>query len=253
MNKALKDSIRRLLPRSIGPRKILGGPLRGQLLVTSWHDYPASILGRTEGPLLEWFAENVRRGETWLDVGAHYGYTAIALARLVGPEGSVYAFEPVTSSAGCIARTRSINGLSQLTVVPIALGFCESIDTRELPEVRGMVDSTRTGSGRGEPFFVANFDWLWPRISQTENGEERKVDGIKIDVQGMEIETLKGMFATLQRYRPKLVVELHKGVSRHEFLDLLDSAGYARPGIPLENAAGQPEYFDDHSYAFSPA
>ena len=205
MNKALKNHIRRLLPRSIGPRRILGGPLRGQSLVTSWHDYPAAILGRTERPLLQWFAENVGAGETWLDVGAHYGYTAIALARLVGPEGRVYAFEPMTSTAGCIAQSRSINRLSQLTIVPVALGCCESIAARELPEVRGMLDSTRVESDRGEPFFVANFDWLWPRISQSGSGGAHRIDGVKIDVQGMEIEALRGMSVTLQRYRPKLV------------------------------------------------
>jgi len=251
MNRALKNSVRWLLPRTIGARKILGGPLRGQSLVTSWYDYPAAILGRTERPLLDWFAQNVRSGETWLDVGAHYGYTAIALARLVGSEGRVYAFEPMTSTAGCIARTRQLNRLPQLTVVPVALGYCESIAARELPEVRGMIDSTKTGSGGAEPFFIANFDWLWPRISQTVTNST-KVDGIKIDVQGMEIETLKGMFATLRRYRPKLVVELHKGVSRHDFLSLLDSAGYSRQGRPIENVPGEAEYFDDHSYAFSP-
>jgi FkbM family methyltransferase len=253
MNVALKNYIRQLLPRSIGPRRVLGGPLRGQSLVTSWHDYPAAILGRTERPLLQWFNQNVQPGETWLDVGAHYGYTAIALARLVGPQGRVYAFEPMTATAGCIARSRSLNRLPQLTVVPFALGSCEDIAALELPEVRGMVDSTKVGSGRGEPFFVANFDWLWPRISQAGSGGTPKVDGVKIDVQGMEIEALKGMFATLQRHRPKLVVELHKGVSRQEFFRVLDSAGYSRQGSAIENPAGDPEYFDDHSYAFSPA
>jgi FkbM family methyltransferase len=226
--------------------------LRGHSLVTSWYDYPGAILGRTERPLLEWFAQNVRSGETWLDVGAHYGYTAIALARLVGPAGRVYAFEPMAATAGCIARTRSLNRLPQLTIVPVALGHCENIAARELPEVRGMIDSTTIGSGRGEPFFVANFDWLWPRISQTGTEQALKVDGIKIDVQGMEIETLKGMFATLRLFRPKLVVELHKGVSRQKFLDLLDSAGYSRQGSSVLNTADEPEYFDDRSYAFSP-
>jgi hypothetical protein len=61
------------------------------------------------------------------------------------------------------------------------------------------------------------------------------------------------MFETLRRYRPKLVVELHKGVSRQEFFGLIDSAGYSRQGIPVENTADATEYFDDRSYAFSPA
>src|SRR6266498_583467 len=119
MNRQLKESLQQFLPRSIGSRRILAGPLRGHSLVTSWHDYPAAILGRTERHLLDWFSERASAGETWLDIGAHYGYTAIALCRLVGPTGRVYAFEPMVASAGCIARTRGLNGFRQLTVVPV--------------------------------------------------------------------------------------------------------------------------------------
>ena len=72
--------------------------LRGAWLVTSWHDYPAGLAGRTERALLEWFAQNVHQGETWLDVGAHYGYTTIALGRLVGSHGRVFTFEPVPAT-----------------------------------------------------------------------------------------------------------------------------------------------------------
>src|SRR5438552_7816781 len=111
-----KAQLRRLMPRAVRPHRILWGRLRGFRIVTSWHDYPAAILGRTERPLLDWFEEHVKPGETWLDVGAHYGYTAIALSRLVGPLGRVFAFEPMLGTAGHLARTRAINGLRQLTV-----------------------------------------------------------------------------------------------------------------------------------------
>ncbi len=254
MNKALKNAIRILLPRTIGPRRILAGPLSGQHLVTSWHDYPAAILGRTEQPLLGWFKENVRLGETWLDVGAHYGYTAIALAQLVGPGGKVYAFEPMTASAGCIARTRSINNLTQLNVVPFALGQCETIATQRLPQTRGMVDSTIKAAGPDEPFMVASLDWLWPRIGQTGDGPIPRVDGVKIDVQGMELEALKGMLRTLRQDRPKLVVELHEGVSRDEFLAIIDAAGYSPLGHAIDQPITQQAQFSDNiSYAFAPA
>src|SRR4026208_2596549 len=77
--KSLKTHIRRFLPDTIRAHLILAGPLRGAKIETSWHDYPGAILGTTELPLLEWFARNVQPGETWIDIGAHYGYTAIAL------------------------------------------------------------------------------------------------------------------------------------------------------------------------------
>src|SRR5437867_5167488 len=104
MRASLTRRIRRFLPRFISPHSILAGPLRGARIYTSWHDYPGAILGTTERPLLEWFWRNVSPGETWIDAGAHYGYTAIALCRLVGSAGRVFAFEPVLSTAGCGAR-----------------------------------------------------------------------------------------------------------------------------------------------------
>src|SRR2546421_957839 len=102
-------------------------------MVVSWHDYPAGITGRTERALLAWFRENVNKNETWLDVGAHYGYTAIALSRLVGDNGRVFAFEPVVATAGCIAQTRNLNRLSQLTVVPFGLGAPDTLTVLKLP------------------------------------------------------------------------------------------------------------------------
>ena len=122
MNARFKEALRRILPRSVVHRRILGRTASrrgiGDLLVRLSGGHP----GRTERPLLDWFRRNVGTAETWLDIGAHYGYTAIALSRLVGSEGRVYAFEPLVSTAGCVSRTRALNGLHQLTVVPVALG-----------------------------------------------------------------------------------------------------------------------------------
>jgi FkbM family methyltransferase len=250
MNGRLKEGFRSLFPRSLERHRIFGGPLRGSTIVTSWHDYPAGILGRTEQPLLEWFANNVGEGETWLDIGAHYGYTTIALSKLVGVTGHVYAFEPMLNTAGCICRTRFLNNLPQMTVVPIALGNRADLAVDKLPSVRGMVDSTlQDTKGFRESFLISRLDWLWPKISEPNSG----LDGIKIDVQGMEIEVLKGMTAVVKRYRPKLLVELHTGVSRPQFLDVIASFGYQTRGVPLEPLPGESEpVYADRTYLFRP-
>src|SRR5947209_6991451 len=136
----LKSVLRPMLPRSIGPHRIISGRLRGARIVTSWHDYPAGLMGWTERHLLNWFQREARTGDTWLDIGAHYGYTAIALSRLVGPAGRVFAFEPATATAGCVAQTRRLNKLTQLTVVPLGLGGPECLTSVALPFTRGMAD-----------------------------------------------------------------------------------------------------------------
>jgi len=250
MNGRLKEGLRSLFPRSLVRHRILGGPLRGYTIVTSWHDYPAAILGRTEQALLEWFAQNVGEGDTWLDIGAHYGYTTIALSKLVGAAGHVYAFEPMLNTAGCISRARLLNDLAQITVVPIALGNSADLAMDSLLSTRGMVDSTlQETEGFREPFLVSRLDWLWPKISEPGT----HIDGIKIDVQGMEIEALKGMAAVVKEYHPKLLVELHTGVSRPQFLDVIGSLGYRTRGVPLEPLAGESDpVYADRTYIFEP-
>ena len=238
------------MPKTVRPHRILGGRLRGYRIVTSWHDYPGAILGRTERALLEWFERHVKPGETWLDVGAHYGYTAIALSRLVGARGRVFAFEPELTTAGCLARTRQVNDLAQLIVLPLALGAPDSLAVHSLPTVRGMVDRTIAADGRPiAAFLTTRLDWAWDQLS----GEQRRIDGIKIDVQGMELETLRGMTGLLREFTPDLVLEVHHGVDRRELLDLLGSAGFALPGHPVEAEveSASPLYLDDRSYWFT--
>jgi FkbM family methyltransferase len=178
----MKSLLRALLPRTIRPRRIVAGPLRGAWLVTSWHDYPAGLTGRTERPLLDWFARNVRVDETWLDIGAHYGYTTIALGRLVGPRGRVFTFEPVPATAGCVDQGRALNHLPQVAVIPMGLGQVETMEFKQLALTRGMADSTLsdTSSSWFVNAAIARFDWLWPAI----NGGNGTIHGVKIDVQG---------------------------------------------------------------------
>lgn len=219
------------------------------VMVTSWHDYPAGITGRTEAHLLNWFARHSRQGETWLDIGAHYGYTSLALSRSVGSAGRVFSFEPFVASAGYLSTTRGLNRLTQMRVIPIALGSKPPLHANRMAEVRGMLDSSRRPDGDGELYFEAALDWLWPLISE---GNAR-VDGVKIDVQGMEISVIEGMKEILRTWRPKLALEFHHGVDRNRVLSLLEDAGYRLPGTAIEPEPGEmcAVYLDDRSYAFT--
>lgn len=250
MNANLKRGLRYWLPRTARRHRIIGGPLSGSFIVTSWYDYPAAILGNTEQSLLSWFAANVKTGETWLDIGAHYGYTALALCKLVGESGRVFAFEPMLNTAGCICRTRSLNNLTQMTVIPLALGSRAELGVDSMLSVRGMIDSTlQDGDGFKESFMISKLDWLWQTIS----GPDESVHGIKIDVQGMEIDVLEGMTDLLKRKRPKLLVELHAGVSRSHFLEVIESCGYSPRATPLEPLPGETDpVYADRTYIFQP-
>ncbi|MFC2043233.1 FkbM family methyltransferase [Chloroflexota bacterium] len=245
----MKSTIRYFLPRRIQRHRILAGPLQGYQIVTSWHDYPAAITGRTERSLLDWLSTNVKPGETWIDIGAHYGYTAIALSRLVGDQGRVFAFEPMISTAGYLNQTKILNKFHIMTVLPFALGDRKEINIGRLSVVRGMGDSTLNGK-KHETIFLTSLDWLWSQVC----GQDRGIDGVKIDVQGMELETIKGMGELLISNKPKLVIEFHEGVDRKMVLNTLVNIGYTRPAIPIEPISGEkvPQFLDNKSYAFEP-
>ncbi len=245
----VKSKVRRLLPSQLKSHRILAGPLRGLSIVASWHDYHTAMIGTTEPPLLAWFARNVHSGETWLDIGANYGYTALALRQHTGQMGRVFAFEPKLSTCGCLAQTMALNGFPEVTVVPMGLGTPDQLELKTLAVNGAMVDSLCEGGSR-ETILVSRLDWLWPQIC----GDDGRIDGVKIDVQGMELDVLQGMRSLLMAYAPKLVVELHRGVSRRAILDLLNDCGYEPSGTPIYSKPeeeAEPRYYDNFSYAFS--
>jgi FkbM family methyltransferase len=233
---ALRSLVRGLLPRRHRPHTILGGPLRGLRIVTSWHDYPAAICGYTERKLIDWLLVHARPGETWLDVGANCGYTSLALCRRVGGDGWVYAFEPALPTAACLERTARENRFVQLVTMPLALSDAPGLCVERFATARGMIDSQMAPD---DPDAIAQIvavglHAIWDSIAPPDPA----IHGIKIDVQGMELEALLGMEQTLARYQPKLVLEIHRGVPRAEVLALLERCGYATEPTPIDETLG---------------
>jgi FkbM family methyltransferase len=243
---SLKENLRRLLPSAVRPRRILAGPLRGRYLVTSWHDYPTALLGTAEPGLLAWFAKTVRPGETWLDLGAHYGYTSMALCHYVGKTGRVFAFEPVLTTAGHLSSTREANGLSQMTVVPFALANYEEITSTRVQIRKAMAQSADAAPNHAwvEEIYCIALDTIWNRLC----GPVDTISGIKIDVEGMECQVLRGMMGILHKHKPRLVIEIHKsrGVELETVAPILREAGYDPGGRVLEPASDL-----DRNYEFA--
>jgi FkbM family methyltransferase len=232
----VKSLVREMLPRRHGPHRIKTGPLRGMRIVTSWHDYPAAILGYTERKLTDWLLANARAGETWLDIGANCGYTSLAMSQAVGSGGRVFAFEPALVTAACLERTGRTNGLDHMVAVPLALSDAASLTVSRFVTERGMIDSQLSTAGRPEmtSIVAVGLDAVWEGIS----GGDLVVHGIKIDVQGMELDALRGMRRVLARHRPRIVLEIHRDVSRDEILALLEGCGYLLDPEPIDDTLG---------------
>lgn len=247
----LTDFARYWLPRTQKPQRIWSGMLRGHRIVTSWHDFPRAILGKAEPRLLKWLVDHVEPGETWIDVGAHYGYVSLALAHLVGGRGRVFAFEALPRTAGNLAATKMANQLQQLVVVPLALGSGSEIRRVDLCARRNMAEWNDEQGATKESVFVVAFDHIWPHIAHNDT----TISGIKIDVQGLEADVVRGMAEHIRRHKPKLVVELHSGVDRNEFRSLVRELGYCETPRKIEPLPDEAEddILDDRNYEFFPA
>jgi FkbM family methyltransferase len=121
---------------------------------------PASLDAMTTYVILEqetWFEKEMafvarwlRPGMTAIDIGANLGVYALPMARLVGPGGRVFAYEPASETARLLSISRARNGAVNLQVIAAALSDSE----REGHLVLGISSELNAldGHGRGKPF-----------------------------------------------------------------------------------------------------
>jgi FkbM family methyltransferase len=200
--------------------------------------------GWYERRYLSLLLQETRRGDVYVDIGAHIGIHALLVARRLQQlgGGSVVAFEPSPDTVSQLSRTAARNLLTNVTVVDVALGAVRgSIELRADPERFEAADAavrSRVGPGPvvARPRLTTFDEWL-------SGAEISRVDIVKIDVEGDELAVLQGMRNTLLRLKPRAVgVEIREyileraGVSEAEVRAELAGAGYeAVPTADLES------------------
>jgi FkbM family methyltransferase len=181
---------------------------------------------RFEPSTLEWLTANLRSGMKVADVGAHVGFLALFMARLVGETGRVYAFEPGPDNLRYLKRNIAQNGATNVAVVPLAVGRFKG--TRPLYLAEG---SDMHSLFPGHPFSKT--------IGSVGVGQVPLDDAVprldlaKVDVEGGEIEVHGGMRNLLrQEPKPILLIEwspacqVAAGHSPEELIRVLRNSGY---------------------------
>jgi FkbM family methyltransferase len=164
--------------------------------------------GLHENALLGYLASHLRRGDVFYDVGAHIGYVALVAARLVGPEGSVFAFEPDPENSLRVIRHARMNALPQIEVI------CSAVwsECTAMPFHRGADSSSRNTGVVIESPKHANVGEVIsvPAVTIDRFAQEHRAPRvIKIDVEGAEGDVLIGAEAVLRGARPILICEIH--------------------------------------------
>jgi FkbM family methyltransferase len=156
----------------------------------------------------EAFKAAVRPGAIVLDVGANLGAYTVLFAQWVGTTGRVYAFEPAPASRAALERQIALNEVgSRVLVRPEAVSASSGARRFRADGLQGdnrLISPAATSVDRAIDVSVTSLDDFCERESVVP-------DVIKIDVEGAELEALRGARRTIARAggAAHIFVELH--------------------------------------------
>jgi FkbM family methyltransferase len=193
------------------------------------------------------FARSVlRRGDVAIDVGAHIGFFTIEFAQAVGPEGHVYAFEPLPSNAALLEQSIRENRYdSRVRLESAAVG-----DRSGTATLRYAARSLNTGGAFLSDGSVEGLGALSsstvPVVKLDDYAARRPVRLIKMDVEGAEPAVVAGGRGLIASDRPVIISEVHpeqlarvSATTPAAFLDQLRVLGFSAHRI-LEHRIGPP-------------
>jgi FkbM family methyltransferase len=168
-------------------------------------------------------------GDCVLDVGANVGSHTVPFSRAVGLEGRVIAFEPQLEIFGLLEANVALNGLANVDLHHAACGA--SAGTLDLPLIDygreanfgGVSVRDLEAAGRTAAAPVRQVPLV--RLDDALSLERLRL--AKIDVEGMEIEVLRGAERIIDRLRPLLYVENEAPEQSPALLRALLDLGYA--------------------------
>ena len=174
-------------------------------------------------PLLKEFIKN---GDVVLDIGAFIGDHTIYYSKLVGDNGSVIAFEPNRDSFFCLEH--NLKAYKNVELINSAIG-----------KEYGFVRTVDVLGNIGMNFLIP--DNLGGIVIYSLNQMEiDRIDFIKIDVEGFELDVLIGGKETINKFKPTMLIEINdatlsrQGISRNDIFAWLQENNYIYRNIYKE-------------------
>lgn len=189
------------------------------------HRYVVDCMGGLEYYLLrrQYFYERgavtVRPeiGDYVIDGGACVGDTSLVFSNVVGASGRVFAFDPIAEHLEVLRYNIKQFANANVTAMPYGLSDREV----DLPPL--ILDKYNPG------FRAANQQVPLRSIdSLVKEGQLTRIDFLKLDVEGSEMETLQGAKNAISRFRPKMAISLY-----HKPDDLFEIVNYVRSKYPF--------------------
>ncbi len=163
--------------------------------------------GRYETAETDVFGRLLRPGMVVVDIGAHVGYYALMAAGPVAPEGCVYAFEPDPHNYALLTANVDVNRTPNTVCVPKAVSSRSGRVTLFLDRNNQGAHTLAEANIETAPGGRVEIDAL----SLDEFFRGRRVDLIKMDVQGAEGLVIDGASGLLEQHGPTILMEFWPG------------------------------------------
>jgi FkbM family methyltransferase len=200
---------------------------------------PGLRSGTYEPHLTAVFERYCRPGMTVVDVGANLGYFSLLASKLVGTGGSVVALEPNSENCRLLLSSLRLNGVSNVELLPVAADTASG----------WAYYSTHVGSNGGfvdDGDLLSRFGTVVPTF-RLDDLVDRKVDFLKMDVEGAEGRVVQGATRILEKDRPIVTTELKEemlqrvsGRSVADYLGYFGALGYLPSLLDKETGAENP-------------
>jgi len=154
------------------------------------------------------------KNKDFLDCGAYMGDSALIFEREYNPS-KIYAFEPVQDNYRCLLETIKLNNLEK--IIPIDKGLGEKSCTFNFYPLGFCSYISEDGKAKMEVISIDEF------VNET----NPSVGLIKMDVEGFELEALKGAKNTIRNFKPVLLISIY-----HNPKEFFETKQYIQDLVP---------------------
>lgn len=179
--------------------------------------------GAYETELVSLLKKTLKPGMTFLDLGANIGYFSVIAAALVRDNGHVHAFEPMPQNL--VRLRKNLAPFHWAMAQPYAVGNVSGEVPIHYSDKEAGWASIHDQHGLGNlpcnstVSVIRLDDWL-------QSNPVNRLDFIKLDIEGSELDALLGARRMLSHFHPTIVAETKFGWNHDEIRQLLNATGY---------------------------
>ena len=187
------------------------------------------LTGEIEPSQTDLMKKIVKPSMNVFDLGANFGWFTLVLSKLVGSSGQVYSFEADPYLVNILEENVKLNNFSNISIQPIAVSNktgTSKFSLNEFYDTRSQLDSISHSKNTIDVKITSLDDFCLKE-------NLKKVDLIKMDIEGSELKTLEGMRKIiLDNPHLKIITEFNQtamlsvGSSPECMIDFLLEAGF---------------------------